>query len=114
MKKTDAGSWCAVCWHCIVWDRAERRWLHVSNDDWSGESCRCSFALSACSPNPVIPVTLPERKRACGPTVSMAAEVPAAPGDGFASAVLEYLAACLRLAGIAPYAGGNDRQQEKQ
>lgn len=67
MMKTTDGSWCWNCWHCIVWDRAAAKWLHISNDDWSGATCTCVNLLVPCSPKRKKAGPPPELKRACGP-----------------------------------------------
>lgn len=45
---TTAGEWCARCHHMIV--RGPRGWVHASDDDWSGQACRCVNQLLPCLP----------------------------------------------------------------
>jgi hypothetical protein len=115
-KKTSAGSagdWCAVCWHCITWSQEDSRWLHVSSDDWSEDSCSCASRLTACSPKGAKPQgPLPQRKRACGPAVpapvSAAAEIRIVPGISLA-------AMCRQLrVYTGGYAGKTEHQEEQE
>ena len=51
-------SWCGKCHHMIIWSPADNRWMHHSEDDWSGPlsenvgwgDCGCFNQLIQCVP----------------------------------------------------------------
>lgn len=53
-----AGEWCSYCGHLIVQLPSNGPWVHFSDDDWSGDACRCVLALRSCQPQSFLRKTI--------------------------------------------------------
>lgn len=65
--------WCHRCHHAIArlnGTIAQGQWGHVSDDDWAGGECHCTWNLLPCSPRTARKQGRPVRPRVDGLTVN--------------------------------------------